>query len=136
MKKITTFKGIKVGQKFKVVANALGHNYPIGGIYTFKVPGLEQASMTNIAKEIPYGNTIPASCIELVSTSIEDMKEDISRLEAEVKDLKEKIYFCESAGLKEYDDNIVKVLQTMAILKEATSDIEKAKQIAKLIDNN
>lgn len=135
MKKITTFAGIKVGQKFKVIKNNMGHNYPIDTILTFKVPGTQSVIMTNIAEENPYGNSINASCIELVNYTVEDMQKEQKELLKQVEDLQERIDYCKSLGIKEYDENLVKVLKTMAILKGLDSDIEKAKQIATLIGN-
>ena len=132
-KKISTFAGIKTGQKFKVIANIGSHCYPMDTILTFKKPGVNTSTMTDIALEV-FGNSIRAAEIELVNYTIEEMIKEKQALLKEIDDVDSKIAFCLENGLKEFDDNVFKVMQTLKIINTFTTDIEKAKEIATLLN--
>jgi len=71
-KTIATFAGIKIGQRFRVIANTSSHCYPMNTILTFKRVGMNTTTMSDIANEL-YGNSIKISEIELVKTTIEEL---------------------------------------------------------------
>ena len=132
-----SFKGVKKGQKFKVIGNSNNHNYPMGTILTIKRNiATTFQSFNDIAEEI-HGNQIQIKDMELVSFNLKEMKESLDVLEKNYlknkKELSYKIKFCEENDLDEYDENIFKVLKTLSTLKKNMSDIEKAKIIANLI---
>lgn len=54
----------------------------------------------------------------------------------EMKDIEEKIAFCKSLGITEYDDNVRKMYEAIKIIntKGDISDIEKARIISELLD--
>ena len=132
-KKITTFAGIKKGQKFRVIANNGGHNYPMGEVLTFKKPGSTLQSMSDVAEE-QIGNNIRASEIELVNYTVEDILSEIKELEKQIEDLTLKAEFCYENGLKEYDENLFRILKAVKIINTFSTDIDKAKQLALLLN--
>jgi hypothetical protein len=132
-KKIHTFTGIKTGQKFKVIANVGSHCYPMDTILTFKKPGTSLATMSDIAVEV-FGNSIRATEIELINYTIEEMMKEKQVLLEQIDDINLKIAFCLENGLKEFDDNVFKVMQALKVINSFTSDLDKAKEIATLLN--
>jgi hypothetical protein len=137
MKKLTTFKGIKKGQKFKVINKRGSHNYPVNKVLTFKHDGPDNFTMSDCAVEKSGGNTLQADQIVLLAQDLKSMKEQVTTLKLEfnneISELESKIKFCEEQGLEEFDEDTFKVYSTLSILKTKKSDIEKAKIIASLI---
>jgi hypothetical protein len=132
-KKITTFAGIKPGQKFKVIANAGGHCYPMDTVLTFKKPGVNTTMMSDCAMEL-LGNSLRASEVELCNLTIEDMLAEVKNLEQQIDDLNMKIAFCLESGIKEYDENTFKIMKALKVINAFSSDIEKAKELSKLLN--
>ena len=131
-KKISTFAGIKTGQKFKVIANVGSHCYPMDTVLTFKKPGVNASTMSDIALDV-FGNSIRATEIELVSYTIEEMMKEKQTLQNLIEEIDLKIAFCLENGLKEYDENVFKVMKALKIINSYTSDIDKAKEVASLL---
>ena len=133
----TTFSGLKIGQRFKVIKNSNSHNYIVGETYAMSRKGTATMSMNNIAKDYPKGNILYFKDIIIITNDLFTMESDLKTFEEEFKakskDLKSKIAFCKKHCLDEFDDNTFKVYQTLSILNTTSSDIEKAQVIAKLI---
>lgn len=71
------------------------------------------------------------------SASIESFEEEVAELEKEINVLKSKINTMKELGLKEYDENVIKVHQTLTLIdKKGISKIDKAKAIAALINED
>lgn len=167
--KIKTFSEIKKGQKFKVIGNSNGHNYPIGKILTFKADGRGKAtSWSDCALEGSYNNLdikdvmIVGETLDYLNQKYVSINEDRDKynvsqeaelkkytaniqaelkrfnkdVDDEMKDIEEKITFCKSLGITEYDDNVRKMYEAIKIIntKGDISDIEKARIISELLD--
>ena len=136
-KKLTDYKGIKKGQKFRVIQNTNNHNYPLNKILTFSKDFKSSSTRSyNVAVEVS-GNYLKIQDIELLNYTLIDMKKQLMESKKEYenikKELETKIKFCEDTKTEEFDENTYKVYQTLAVLKETSTDIEKAQAIAKLI---
>ena len=136
-KKLTDYKGIKKGQKFRVIQNTNSHNYPLNKILTFSKDFKSSSTCSyNVAVEVS-GNDLKIQDIELLNYTLIDMKKQLMESKKEYenikKELETKIKFCEDTKTEEFDENTYKVYQTLAVLKETSTDIEKAQAIAKLI---
>jgi hypothetical protein len=135
-----SFAGIKKGQKFIVVANTGGHNYPIGEELYFNRDGTAASSMENIAVSTTGRtyNHIKISEIELVNDSIESMKLEIAKIkgksEARIKELQSRIDICEELGIEVYNAQFVKVYRSLQVLNSDATVLEKTKLIIKLIE--
>jgi len=134
MKTRTTWKGLKKGQKFKVVSNNNSHNYPIGVVLTMSRDG--ECAVYN---SLDIGDIVLIGGIDL----IKDMKENIAekvvekeKLESEIVELEDRIKYCEDNDLTKFDEDEFKVFKVLETLKGDTSQKEKAKIIAKLIKNS
>lgn len=74
--------------------------------------------------------------LEIGSYNKEEISKDILELEKNINLLKNKLSYLEEIGSEEYDENEFKVYQTLKVLdKPDTSNVDKAKAIAKLINN-
>lgn len=139
-REIKSFTEIKKGDKFMVVDNLNGNNYPINKILTAQRNGTKtddrNSCVNNFAEEGVYNN-VYISSIRIGSQSVKEMHDELERLEKEyksnIKELRRKIEFCKSIGIDEYDEDTVKVYETLKILESTDSNIERAKQIAKLL---
>lgn len=138
-KKIKSFLGLKKGQKFIVTKTGGGHNYPLNTVLTLSRDIVNIGSPHNIATEYPQGNTIAPSCIELIASTIVEMKKQLKDIETEFKKeksiLQSKINFCEENGVEEFDENLFKVIEALKALDSKSSNVEKAKVIASLINS-
>lgn len=129
---LKTWEGLKKGQKFVVISNSNGHNYPIGKTLIMKKPGVVSTQMTDIAEGIS-GNTIEVRDVRLTAESLSDLHEHIVEVQEELDKTMSKIKLCNDLGLTEYDDNVIKVHKALAIIKSKKSDIEQSQAIANLI---
>lgn len=68
--------------------------------------------------------------------SIAEIKELITELTSEISLLKNKLLFMEAQGIKEFDETEFTVFNVLQEIKNDTSDIAKARAIAKLINSN
>lgn len=59
---------------------------------------------------------------------------EVTELEIKISDLKSKVEFMDAQKLDSFDDNKFKVFAVLQELKTSSSDIDKAKAIAKLIN--
>ena len=135
----STFAGIKKGQKFIVVANRGGHNYPMGKVLIFSKNGIDATSMSNIMvnKGGESHNNIMFDEIELIYDTVEQMKEEIVKLTAdhaeEIQLLNDRIATCEELNMEIYDENFVKVYRALEVLNSESTLFEKTTLIIKLI---
>lgn len=138
-KKIKSFAGLKKGQKFIVTSTQGGHNYPLNKVLTLKRDMVAGGSPNDIAVEVQYGNNISPTCIKLVNYTIDEMKKELKTLESNFKlaktSIQSQITFCEENGLTEFDEDLFKVLEALKVLDSQSSNIEKAKVIALLINS-
>lgn len=135
-----TFAGIKKGQKFRVIANRGGHNYPTGKTLTFSKTGTDTNSMNNIAAG-PRGssyNNIMFDEIELVYETVDEMKNEIAILTAEhaeqIQLLNDRISICEELGMAIYDEDFIKVYKALELLNSDATTLEKTALIIKLME--
>lgn len=134
MKKIlTSFSGIKAGQKFKVINSSGGHNYPVDKVLTFTRNGINNATMSNCAKEVASGNTLNINQIILVNYGITEMEEEINLLNKEIKVLQDKISYCKKYKLTEYNEDHARVMKALEAINSNSSISEKARIITALL---
>lgn len=136
MKKLTSWKGLKKGTKFKVIANTNSHNYPLNITLTMKKAGSDNQRMSDVAEEI-RGNELNIKDCIFGSYTIKDIKEEQKELQSQINSLNAKIKVMEELELEEYDENVIKIHQTLTLIdKKGISKIEKAKAITKLINES
>ena len=65
-----------------------------------------------------------------------EIKRFNKEVDDEMKDIEQKIAFCKSLGITEYDDNVHKMYEAIKIINDKgdISDIEKARIISELLD--
>jgi len=156
-RRIKHFGGIKKGQKFKVVANSNGHNYPIDVVLKFKSnsPG-PHTTWNSCAAGSDSFNTLSAVDVALIGQSISELELEYVELEEErdkhnsinndetdrynketnahLLEIKKQIKFCKDLGITEYDDNVEKMYKAIQIINEKKDmpDIEKARIISEM----
>lgn len=132
--RLKTFKGLKEGAAFKVVANTNGHNYPMNVRLHLNTPGFG-TTMTNCAREVPSGDTLSCRDCVLEPSSLEYMEKQIKTLQEEIKTLETQIEFCKTLGTTEYDETEFKVYQTLALMEDKQlTKAQKVKLISKIIE--
>ncbi len=125
-----TWAGIPKGTPFKVISNCNSHNYPMGVVLK-----------TNILCDGHSGsviegfNVINVRDVEFIPTTIIDLKEELKNLEEKVQEIKEKIEFCETVGMNEFDEDYYKIYNTLSILETKKTKKEKTALIKNLIKN-
>lgn len=134
----TSFKGIRKGQRFMVIANNGGHNYPMDKVLIFSKHGEDRPSMENIMVDPSRGhNHIRIDEIKVLDDTVEEMKAEIARIKdsnkAQVKELEERIKICEELGMVVYDEDFVKVYKALQVLNADSSILEKTKLIVNLM---
>lgn len=132
MKMLSTFKGLPIGTKIKVLYNTNSHNYPMGEVITLKKPGTA-ASMIDAAKEVSGGNTLNAKDCCLAAVTIPEMENQIAELQKELDSYKEKIVFCKENAMEEFDEEVFEIHNVLKIIEKPVTDLEKAKLIKKLL---
>lgn len=96
-----------------------------GGYYGVKLENGQSAGSV-------YGNEI-----KLYTQTKQQLQEEIDSLEKEKQSLQEKIDIMNEFKMEIFDENTIKVYQTLSIIdKKGTSKIDKAKAIAKLINES
>jgi hypothetical protein len=135
-KALESFKGLKIGQKFKVVRNIGSHNYPMGVTLVFKVDGVESSSMNNIAAGGDYNN-IRIDEIEVFNDTLAEMRsrrdELSSSKNAEIKELNKKIKTCEELGLDVYDQMFISVYRALESINSKATLLEKTQVVLSII---
>ena len=69
---LTTFKGIKKGQKFRIIANTSGHRYPLNETLTFAKAGVTTAAHMASPDGTNRGSVYSYE-IELVASDLKSM---------------------------------------------------------------
>lgn len=111
-----------------IVTSTSGNNVYVAAEETFSGP-------TGIVNKGISCGWFYESELKPYSASIESFEEEVAELEKEINVLKSKINTMKELGLKEYDENVIKVHQTLTLIdKKGISKIEKAKAIAALIN--
>jgi hypothetical protein len=138
-RKLTSFTGIKKGQKFRVIKNIGSHNYPLNVLLTFRVNGTEGSTMNNIAEGNGDYNNIRIDEIQLYNETVVDMRERLdlikSKSNSEFLDLTEKIRICEELNLEAYDEFFVMIHQSLVVLGANATLLEKTKALISIIEN-
>jgi hypothetical protein len=138
-RKLTSFTGIKKGQKFRVIKNIGSHNYPLNVALTFRVNGTENSTMNNIAEGNGDYNNIRIDEIQLYNETVVDMRERLdlikSKRNSEFLDLTEKIRICEELNLEAYDEFFVMIHQSLVVLGANATLLEKTKALISIIEN-
>jgi len=120
-----------IKSKCKVVANKAGHGSMIGDIVTIRTYS-GQYYMVN-----ETSNSYAEQDLQACSMTETEITKEINSLEKEIEILKAKKRFIVEVGIEEYDETLFKtmrILETMEAKKG--TKLEKAKIIAKLIDEN
>jgi hypothetical protein len=126
------YKKLKVGQKVKMVNDKyLQNGYSKGDIVSIT---LLQNNYVYIAKSGLSQIGVLVTDIVSPILSKRDLEEKISELEIETSNYKDMIDWMEETGSESYDETEVKVWKTLKTINSKSSDIEKAKIIAKLIN--
>lgn len=134
----TSFKGIKKGQRFMVVANNGGHNYPMDTVLIFSKHGTDQKSMENIMVDSSKShNHIRIEEIKVLDDTVEEMKLEVIRIKGsnkeQVEDLEKRIKTCEELGMLVYDEDFIKLYKALQTLNADSSILEKTKLIINLM---
>lgn len=108
--------GLPVGTKFRV-GTAVGYT--------------DYINVINSATGGSY-NLYPGQ-YKLKSVTANELTEEKSEKEKEIKEINRRLGFLEETGTSEYDETEFKVYNILQELKENDSDIGRAKAIAKLI---
>jgi hypothetical protein len=133
-KTLTTFRDLKKGQKFIVVSNSNGHNYPLNKVLTLKMDGMGHTTqMSDCIMEQEGRNTLDIKDVRLPNNGLSDLHQEVVELQEKLDLTNEKIKLCNDLGLTEYDENVIKVHKALAVIKTKKTDIEKAQDIANLI---
>ena len=156
--KIKHFGGIKKGQKFRVVSNSNGHNYPLNTVLKFKERNtVKKTNWDNCVMGSDRYNTLNCQDVELLGEDLaslelsyvelqesrdlwnENNKLEVKKYNEDVDErlltIKKQIQFCKDLGITEYDDNVEKMYNIIQTInkKGDMSDIEKAKMISEMI---
>lgn len=136
---MTSFAGLKKGQKIRVLNNLNSNNWEVGKVYTLTQDVVN--SPAGLAGSAYVGNaalnTIYPASVELVSSNLVEMKAELAQItktyEEVAAELSRKIKFCTVNKVEEYDADIEKVYAVLGTLNSKSSRMDKAKVIAKLI---
>lgn len=127
-------KDINSRKKVKIVGNKAGHGFSMG-VLTDIANCIQSGSNVCVYLVTGTAYTVQLADIEPVSAETKaEIQENIKKLEAEIAINKSKLKFIEETGSEVFDETEFKVFQTLQTLKGKKSDIEKAKAIAKLIN--
>lgn len=132
-----SFKGIRKGQRFIVIANNGGHNYPLDQTLIFSKHGTDTQSMENIMVDQRGHNHIRIDEIRVLDETVEEMKAEIARIknsnDISVKKLESRIQICEELGMVIYDEEFIRVYRALQVLNSDSSVLEKTQLIVNLI---
>lgn len=118
----------KCGMKVRIKGNAANHNIDIGEIVVLG----RKNGMYFLVPE--YGVNVMIQDIAPVALTKEEIEEEITRLQGEIATEKAKLSFMKKTKTKVFDENEFKVFTALQELKKSSSDIAKARAIAKLIN--
>lgn len=142
-KKLTSWKDLKKGTKFKIIKNTSGHNYPLETIFTLSRDGESKESMSDIAKEFPGGNFVHIKEVQLYPRTIPQLRQEksdlikkLSTITLEIDVIEDKIKYMIEHKLEEFDEEEYQIFQMLEIVEcPNLSKFEKVKLISNLIKN-
>ena len=135
------------GKKVKVIGNTSNHGFPIGGEVTILqciggCPTLWNA--TGIATngcvctyniyEADFTN--PKMNKEDINKTIDELKEKLSEVQDKISYWDETLQFMDENSLTEFNDTEFKSYRVLKTINQDTTDMEKAKLIAKIINGD
>lgn len=127
------YKNIKIGDKFRMASDKyLNNGYSKGDLVTcyMKQSNYVYVNSSNGGMQIAV---LMADLLPMTMTK-SDLNTIIKDLESEIASHKDKLDWMEETGNDEYDETEVKVWKTLKTLNSKSTDAEKAKVIAKLIN--
>lgn len=126
------YKNVKVGDKFRMANDKYNNN----GYYKGDLVSCYMKQSNYVYIQRDGGMQIAVYIADLVSAVLtkEDLTSNIKQLEIEIASHKDKLDWMEETGNDEYDETEVKVWKTLKTLNSKSTDAEKAKVIAKLIN--
>lgn len=117
------------GKSIKILSNRSSHGYIVGST----VPVTTAAPSTNGTVRINNIWSLYPDEFSYGPVTRKDIQEQVDSLNKEISVLKGYLEFLDETGLETYDETEVKVYQTLKVLKQSGSDLEKTKLIAALI---
>lgn len=127
------YKNVKVGDKFKIAACAsrlIQSGYSKGDLVTCY---MKQSNYIYVQGDGKAQVAAFTSELEPNILTKNDLIDNIKGLKREISIYKDRLDWMEETGSETYDETKVKVWKTLKTLSSTSSDIEKAKIIAKLI---
>jgi len=121
-----------IGKRIKITGTGSGHTYgPIGTtVKVVRVSGVDQRTLMLNSR----GTYIGWNDFTVEPATREEILTDVEGLDKDIKDLRAKLAFMDELKLSTYDETEFKVYSVLQELNTSSSDIEKAKVIAKLIN--
>ncbi len=127
-KKIESFK---VGQKVKITkAGQQSSGYTAGTVGT--VSSIN-GGYTNVILDGIGTIGFNKGGIEGFAATKEALLEEKKEYESKISDINDKLQWIEETGNEEYDEEEVRIYKAIKVLDEASTPVEKAKAIAKII---
>ncbi len=120
-------KKVKVGMKVKIIGGN-GHHHSIP-------PG----TITRIASKhggdwmVDEGQYLRSSMFEPAIRSKTEIQGEINSLQAEIKDLEDRLDFMKKSKNEEFDEDEFKCWKALRIVESSKDEFEKAQALAKLI---
>lgn len=126
------YKNAKIGDKFRIASD----KYVANGFSKDDIVSCYMKQSNYIYVRNSMGQQIAALVSDLLPAVMtkEDLNKNIKDLENEIASYKDKLDWMEETGNDEYDETEVKVWKTLKTLNSKSTDAEKAKVIAKLIN--
>lgn len=130
-------KAWKVGDKFRVKNNIYhGTNYQTDLVYTVSQvngSGANCSLMGNLPSGLSQNQWISVQHVNQLQNTKSELKDEKTKLQAEIAEIDAKLKFLTDNDLEEYDDNEFKIYQALTILDETTNKLERTKKLAALI---
>jgi len=136
-KRLTSWKGVQKGQKFKVIGNSNSHNYPMHTILTMARDGSNMSSMDDVCVEM-HGNNLSAKDVELTPMCIKDLEAErdiiLNYRKGELLELNTMIDFCKKYGLEKYNPKMTDAFRIVEVTKDQNmSDFDRMVAICKIL---
>lgn len=125
-------KKVKIGDKLRMVDDTYQDSgFPKDLLVTVYS---KQSGYIYVRNEVGQQAACFPNFLTSPSLSKEDLTKNIKELETEIASNRDKLEWMELTGNEEYDETEVKVWKTLKTLNSKSTDAEKAKVIAKLIN--
>lgn len=130
--------------KIEIITTAGAHNYgPVGSKLTLSNLGMVLTT-TSVSGGVVGGNNLNFDYFKVISSdeTVEDLKNAIAEIKAEIKESKEqilgyeeKLNYLKETNSEKFNENEYKAFSVLGLLEQdSLSKLEKAKIIAKLIE--